>query len=83
MWEVLIAEPRWLAIMGLGMDLAGGALVATTAWFRIKTASTYGGPGGEPEEVLRLRRSFVYVGGSLLTLGFGLQIWATWLQIPA
>ena len=78
MLEQLLAEPRWLAIVGLGLDLVGAILVAGTAWFRVATISAYGGPGGEPEEMLKKRRWFVLIGGFLLASGFALQMYGTW-----
>jgi len=81
MWELLAQEPRWLTIVGLGLDLVGGVLVAGTAWFRLKVSVAYGGPGMEPAGSLRWRRGFVVVGGVALAAGFALQMYGTWLQI--
>ena len=74
------------------MDLIGGTLIAVTAWFRLSLIVVplpieSGVPGvtgiaQEPEGPLKWRRHAVYAGGTLLGLGFGLQIFATWLQIP-
>ena len=30
-WETMLAEPRWFAITGLGLDAVGAVLVAMTA----------------------------------------------------
>ena len=32
-WDLVMAEPKYLAIIGLSFDLIGGVLVALTAWF--------------------------------------------------
>ncbi len=91
-WEQLFLEPRWLTMIGLAMDLIGGTLIAFTAWFRLSLfvvplpieSSVLGvtGIAGESEEALKWRRCAVFAGGILLGLGFGLQMYATWLQIP-
>ena len=88
-WEQLILEPRWLTMSGLGMDLIGGTLIAVTALFRLSLfvdplAIQEGvtGSAEESEGALKWRRCAVYAGGTLLALGFGLQMYATWLQIP-
>ncbi len=84
-WEL---EPRWLTMFGLGMDLIGGSLIATTAWFRLSlfvvavAHPEVTGSAHEPEGALKWRRRAVVLGGILLGLGFGLQMYATWLQIP-
>jgi hypothetical protein len=83
MWELLAQEPRWLIIIGLGLDLVGGVLVAGTAWFRLEVAIPYGGPGSEAAGPLRWRRTFVAIGGTLLAVGFGLQMHGTWLQMQS
>lgn len=82
LWSAVQAEPRWLAIIGLGIDAVGGVMVALVAWMRVTVGVYWGGPGQEPSGALRRRRAVVVVGGSLLALGFGLQMWATYLQIP-
>ena len=91
-WEQLLLEPRSLTIVGLAMDLIGGTLIAFTAWFRLSfvvvplpTGSGVLGVTGiaqEPGGALKWRRVAVVVGVLLLGLGFGLQMFATWLQIP-
>ena len=91
-WEQLLLEPRGLTIIGLAMDLIGGTLIAVTAWFRLRFAvvplpieSGVSGVTGwavEPKGALKWRRRAVVAGGILLGLGFGLQMYATWLQIP-
>ena len=88
-WEQVFIEPRWLIIFGLFMDLIGGTLIAATAWFRLKLAvdplALQMGITGSAEEsgpALKWRRCAVVAGGILLGLGFGLQMYATWLQIP-
>ena len=74
---------------GLALDLVGGALIALTAWFRVKVSvSPLGAQVGvsedasEPAFGLRWRRRTVVTGGVLLSAGFALQMYATWLQIP-
>ncbi len=74
-------EPRWLTITGLSFDIVGGVLVAAVAWVRVSVRLVYGGPGVEPDSPLRWRRAFILLGGALLSVGFGLQIWATVLQM--
>ena len=81
-WEQIVAEPKWLAIFGLFLDLVGGVLIAATAWFRVQVSVTYGGPGSEPKQALWRRRSAVLLGGTLLSAGFALQMVSTRLQIP-
>ena len=88
-WEQLFLEPRWLTMFGLFMDLIGGTLIAVTAWFRlilfVSPLAIQEGVTGtaiEPEGALKWRRRAVVAGGTLLGLGFGLQMYATWLQIP-
>ena len=34
-WETMLAEPRWIAIIGLVLDAIGAVLVAWTAWARV------------------------------------------------
>ena len=70
LWQQLIAEPRWLTIIGLALDLVGGALIALTAWFRLKVSvSPLGAQIGvsedasEPTSGLRWRRRIVVIGG--------------------
>ncbi len=91
LWAEMMAEPRWLAIVGLFLDMIGAVLVAGTAWFRMTTYLPYAGratdaakagPVTEEYGPLWRRRGFVIVGGLLLVIGFGLQIWATRLQMP-
>ena len=89
-WEQLFLEPRWLTILGLFMDLIGGTLIAITAWFRLRFTvdplaiqSGVTGSADESERALKWRRRAVVAGGILLGLGFGLQMYATWLQIPS
>ena len=82
LWAVTMAEPKWWAIIGLGLDLIGGVLVALTAWMRVKVAVAYGGPGEEPLSTLRKRKWTVGFGAVFLTVGFLLQMWSTRLQIP-
>ncbi len=91
-WEQLFLEPRLMTIFGLSMDLIGGTLIAVTAWFRLSLfvvplpiesgVSGVTGSAFEPEGALKWRRCAVVAGGILLGLGFGLQMYATWLQIP-
>ena len=81
-WDLVMAEPKYLAIIGLGFDLVGGVLVAMTAWFRVQLSVAFGGPATESARELWWRRSAVVTGGFFLSTGFGLQIVATWLQIP-
>ena len=70
-----------MQIVGLGLDIVGALLIAFTAWLRISMNMTWDDPN-EPKEGLRVRRRLVILGGLLLTVGFGLQIWGTWLQMP-
>ncbi len=79
-------------MFGLFMDLIGGTLIAVTAWFRLSLfvvplpiesgVSGVTGSAFEPGGALKWRRGAVVAGGILLGLGFGLQMYATWLQIP-
>jgi hypothetical protein len=80
-WAIMQAEPRWMAILGLALDLAGGVLVAAVAWMRVTAVVYYGGPATEPAGPLWWRRGFVVLGGFLLAAGFALQMWATYRQI--
>ncbi len=94
MWHQVLAEPRWLIIAGLGLDMVGGVLVALTAWSRVRvsispiSAPMGGAPmgvigtGSEPGSGLKWRRRSVVAGAALLALGFAMQIWGTWLQMP-
>ncbi len=75
--------------MGLSLDVIGGVLIALTAWFRIQVSvSPLGAQVGvsedafEPTSGLKWRRRAVVFGGFFLTIGFGLQIWGNWLQLP-
>ncbi len=75
--------------IGLALDLVGGALIALTAWFRLKVSvSPLGAQIGvsedasEPTSGLRWRRRIVVIGGILLSAGFALQMVSTRLQIP-
>ena len=81
MWEFLAQEPRWLIIVGLGLDLVGGVLVAGTAWLRLQIDDRWDSLGAELKRPLRIRRALVASGGLLLAVGFGLQMYGTWLQM--
>ncbi len=88
-WEQVVAEPKWLAIFGLFLDLIGGVLIAATAWFRLTLAvdplaiqSGVTGSAEESKRILRWRRCAVVGGGTLLSAGFALQMVSTRLQIP-
>ncbi len=85
-WAMMVAEitaePKWWAIIGLGLDLVGGVLVALTTWMRVIVNVPWGGPAEEPPEGLRKRRRIVVSGALLLTAGFALQMWSNTLQIP-
>ncbi len=85
-------EPRQIANVGLALDMIGAVMIAYTAWFRLKipsrTGMDFGGFTHVPaaEEVPRsllVRRGFVILGGLLLVIGFGLQIYANCLQMTA
>ncbi len=88
-WYQIVAEPKLLTISGLFLDVIGGVLIALTAWFRVQVSvSPLGAAIGvsedalEPRSGLQWRRRIVVAGGVLLTVGFSLQIWGTWLQLP-
>ncbi len=88
-WYQVLAEPKLLIIVGLGLDVIGAWMVALTAWSRVHVhVSPVGavigvtGYGSEPASGLKWRRRGVVAGGALLMLGFGCQIWGTWLQMP-
>ena len=78
----MLAEPRWLIIIGLGLDIAGAVLIAITALSRVKS-DLYFGPGGgqEQDRPLARRRWMVGIGGFLLVGGFAMQGVATAMQI--
>ena len=89
-------EPRQLANVGLVLDMIGAVLVAFTAWLRLKIPGragtnvkgiteeiTWVPPADEPLRPLRVRRSFVILGGALLVIGFYFQIHANQLQMTA
>ncbi len=85
-------EPRQLANAGLFLDMIGAGMVAATALFRLKIPSRTGMDFGDfthvpaAEEAPRLlwvRRGFVVLGGLLLVIGFGFQIYANHLQMTA
>ncbi len=85
-------EPRQLANFGLFLDMIGAGLVAATALWRLKTPSMSGMDLGgiihvpatdEDPRPLRVRRGFVVLGGLLLVIGFGFQIYANQLQMEA
>ncbi len=84
-WEAMLAEPRWIAIIGLVLDAVGAVLVAFTAWLRISAVSYIGYGGGpnieEERSGLINRRRLVVVGAFLLVAGFILQGIAAWLQM--
>ena len=82
LWAALMAEPKWWAIIGLGLDLVGGVLVAFTAWFRVSVEVPWSSDGVEPAESLKVRQRMVLSGAGALSAGFGIQIWSTALQIP-
>ena len=62
--------------------MLGAVLVAGTAWFRMTANMVWGDIVREEIKPLWWRRSFVTLGAVLLVVGFGLQIWATTLQMP-
>lgn len=87
-WDQLMLEPRWFAIIGLGMDLIGGATIASAAWLRLRLAvdpiAIGVGVTGIAEEAVwawRWRRRAVIDGGILLSAGFLLQMYSAWLLI--
>ena len=90
-WRIVNAEPKWLMIVGLYLDLFGGILIAFTAWFRLSIPGVTGmnmgtgmiatGDIEEPSGPLRWRRRLVIFGGALLAGGFLLQIIANHLQM--
>ncbi len=82
MLQQVMAEPRWLTIAGLGLDVIGGVLVAATAWARIQMIGTWDEGDLEPLRTMRGRRNMVLAGGILLSAGFALQMYATWMQMP-
>lgn len=82
LWDTAMAEPRWWTIVGLGLDLVGGVLVAATAWYRIQMINTWKDGDKEPLRALWWRRGAVLSGGLFLSGGFALQMYATWLQVP-
>lgn len=81
LWATMLAEPRWLVIVGLGFDAIGAVLVAWIAWARIAMPTTIDeiAPPGDP--TLRLRCRMVVCGGALLVTGFGLQAIAAMMQM--
>lgn len=85
LWAAVLAEPRWLVIIGLGFDAIGAVLVAITAWLRISAVAYLGDGAGpnvheEPAGLVK-RRWLVFGGASLLVFGFSLQGIAAWLQM--
>ena len=82
MWEAAVLEPKWLIIVGLGLDFIGAVLVAWAVWLRVKTSREWATVVEESPHALRQRRTLVLLGGSLLAGGFGLQMYGTWLQVP-
>ena len=97
LWATVLAEPRWLVIVGLAFDAIGAVLVAITAWLRIGGVAYLGeGTGRQPgplamdpraavvhEEPAGLvkRRWLVFGGASLLVVGFSLQGIAAMMQM--
>ena len=79
-WETILAEPRWIAIIGLVLDAVGAVLVAFTAWARMKLPELYGATA-EADQTLRPRRRMVVWGAALLVVGFILQGVAAWMQM--
>ncbi len=85
-------EPRQIANVGLALDMIGAVMIAYTAWFRLKIPSRTGMDFGDFTHVpaaeeaprpLRVRQGFVVLGGLLLVIGFGFQIYANHLQMTA
>ena len=87
------AEPRHLANVGLLFDAIGAVLIAVTALWRLsipgKAGMTMAGgmvytaENKEEGPSLWWRWALVVIGGLLLVLGFGFQIYANHLQITA
>ena len=80
-WEAMLAEPRWIAIIGLVLDAVGAVLVAWTAWARVKMTATWEEFSDEAVTPLKHRRRMVVWGGTLLVVGFGLQAIAALMQM--
>jgi len=85
-------ETRQLANAGLFLDRIGAGMVAATALFRLKIPSrtgvdfggfTYVPAAEEAPRPLLVRRGFVFLGGALLVIGFGFQMYANYLQMTA
>ena len=85
-------EPRQLANFGLFLDMIGAGMIAYTAWFRLKIPSRTGMTFGdftrvpaaeEARRPLLVRRGLVILGGFLLVIGFGFQMYANHLQMTA
>ena len=83
-WETMLTEPRWIAIIGLVLDAIGAVLVAITAWLRISGVAVLGNGGPNVHEEhsgLAKRRWLVVVGALLLVVGFIMQAVAAWMQM--